>query len=122
MVWRISPRSLPWIQTAGTVTLGNIVIDKVDVPTAPAQAQRLQAVLQQQIPATGITTALDHLQTSYAVSQQIAKDQLVPVRNEPPRIVFSAEPTVLVPIDGQPSLAPLQSRARLRSVSSTRAP
>src|SRR5262245_31151789 len=30
-------------KTAGTVTLGNIVIDKVDVPTAPAQAQRLQA-------------------------------------------------------------------------------
>jgi hypothetical protein len=51
-------------KTAGTVTLGGIVIDKVDVPTAPAQAQRLQAVLQQQLPATGITTALDHLQTS----------------------------------------------------------
>ncbi len=108
-------------KTAGTVTLGNIVIDKVDVPTAPAQAQRLQAVLQQQIPATGITTALDHLQTSYAVSQQIAKDQLVPVRNEPPRIVFSAEPTVLLPIDGQPSLAPLQAAPGFERVINTRA-
>jgi hypothetical protein len=108
-------------KTAGTVTLGGIVIDKVDVPTAPAQAQRLQAVLQQQIPATGITTAFDHLQTSYAVSQDIAKDQMMPVRNDPPRIVFSAQPTVLVPVDGQPSLAPVQNAPGFQRVVNTRA-
>jgi hypothetical protein len=108
-------------KTAGTVTLGNILIDKVDVPTAPAQAQRLQAALQQQIPATGITTALDHLQTSYAVSQQIAKEQTVPVRNEPPRIAFSAQPTMLVPVDGQPSLAPVQGAPSFQRAVNTRA-
>jgi hypothetical protein len=108
-------------KTAGTVTLGSIVIDKVDVPTAPAQAQRLQAVLQQQLPATGITTALDHLQTSYVVSQEIAKDQMVPVRNDPPHIMFSAQPTVLVPIDGQPSLAPVQNAPGFTRVVNTRA-
>jgi hypothetical protein len=97
------------------------VFDKVDVPTAPAQAQRLQAALQQQIPATGITTALDHLQTSYAVSQQIAKEQTVPVRNDPPRVMFSAQPTVLVPVDGQPLLAAIPSAPGFQRVVNTRA-
>ena len=108
-------------KTAGTVTLGSITISQVDVPTAPDQAARLQGVLQQQIPATGITTALDHLQTSYAVSQQITKDQTVPVRNDPPRIVFSAQPTVLVPVDGQPVFDPLQQAPGFQRAINTRA-
>jgi hypothetical protein len=108
-------------KTAGTVTLGSITISKVDVPTAPDQAGRLQSVLQQQIPATGITTALDHLQASYAVSQQIAKDQTVPVRNDPPRIVFAAQATVLVPVDGDPVLATLQNAPGFQRVINTRA-
>src|SRR5262249_23921123 len=81
----------------------------------------LQAQLQQQIPASGMTTALDHLQTSYAVSQQVAKDQNVMVRNDPPRIVFSAQPTVMAPIDGTPALAPLQGAAGFQRVINTRA-
>ncbi|MBV8744548.1 MAG: hypothetical protein JO134_05845 [Xanthobacteraceae bacterium] len=108
-------------KTAGTVTLGSITISKVDVPTVPDQAARLQSVLQQQIPATGITTALDHLQTSYAVSQQIAKEQTVPVRNDPPRIVCSAQPTVLVPVDGDPVLGALQNAPGFQRVINTRA-
>ena len=78
-------------------------------------------MLQQQIPATGITTALDHLQTSYAVSQQIAKEQTVPVRNDPPRIVFGAQPTVLVPVDGDPVLGALQNAPGFQRVINTRA-
>ena len=108
-------------KTAGTVTLGPITISKVDVPTAPDQAARLQGVLQQQIPATGITTALDHLQASYAVSQQIAKEQTVPVRNDPPRIVFAAQPTVLVPVDGDPVLGALPNAPGFQRVINTRA-
>ncbi len=108
-------------KTAGSVTLGSITISKVDVPTAQDQAARLQTVLQQQIPTTGITTALDHLQTSYAVSQQIAKEQTVPVRNDPPRIAFSAQPTVLVPVDGDPVLGVLQNVPGFQRVINTRA-
>lgn len=108
-------------KTAGTVTLGSITISKVDVPTAPDQAARLQSVSQQQIPATGITTALDHLQTSYAVSQKIANEQTVPVRNDPPRIVFSAQPTVLVPVDGDPAVGALQNAPGFQRVINTRA-
>jgi hypothetical protein len=108
-------------KTAGIVTLNNMAIDKVDVPTAPAQAQRLQALLQQQIPATGMTTALDHLQTSYAVSQQVAKDQNIMVRNDPPRIVFSAQPTVVAPVDGTPALATVQGSPGFQRVINTRA-
>ena len=108
-------------KTVGTVTLGSITISKVDVPTAPDQAARLQSALQQQIPATGITTALDHLPTSYAVSQQIAKEQTVPVRNDPPRIVFGAQPTVLVPVDGDPVVGALQNAPGFQRVINTRA-
>ncbi|MGO4759202.1 hypothetical protein AB4212_63090, partial [Streptomyces sp. 2MCAF27] len=53
-------------KTAGLVRLHGITIDKVDAPSAPDQAAGLQAALQAQLPAAGMTVALDHLQTSYA--------------------------------------------------------
>ncbi|WP_395674274.1 hypothetical protein [Inquilinus sp.] len=91
-------------KTAGLVRVHDITIDAVEVPTAPAKVPELQKALQAQLPADGMTVALDHLQTSYAAQQQIAKQAGVPVQNDPPRIVFASAPTVLVSIDGDPVL------------------
>jgi hypothetical protein len=107
-------------KTAGLVTLSDIAVDKVDVPTAPAEASRLQSALQSRIPAQGMVVALDHLQTSYSVAQDIKKFETVEVKNEPPRIVFAMTPTVLVPIDGTPALAPVKAAAAYRRVVNSR--
>ena len=94
-------------KTAGLVRLHGITIDAVEVPTAPDKAPELQKAMQARLPPDGMTVALDHLQTSYAAQQQIAKQAGVPVQNDPPKIVFANTPTVLVSIDGDPVLRPV---------------
>jgi hypothetical protein len=108
-------------KTAGLVRLHGITIDKVDAPTAPDQAAGLQATLQAQLPAAGMTVALDHLQTSYAARQQLDAQVGVPVRNDPPHIVFAASPTVLVLIDGDPVPHPVDGAAGYQRVVNARA-
>ena len=108
-------------KTAGLVRLRDITIDAVEVPTAPDKAPDLQKALQAQLPADGMTVALDHLQTSYAAQQQIAKQAGVPVQNDPPRIVFASAPTVLVSIDGDPMLRPVDGAAGYQRVVNARA-
>ena len=45
----------------------------------------------------------------------------MPVRNDPPRIVFGAQPTVLVPVDGDPVVGALQNAPGFQRVINTRA-
>ncbi|OWJ68740.1 carbohydrate-binding family V/XII [Inquilinus limosus] len=108
-------------KTAGLVRLHGIAIDGVEVPTAPDKAPELQKALQARLPADGMTVTLDHLQTSYAAQQQIAKQAGVPVRNDPPKIVFASAPTVLVSIDGDPLLHPVDGAAGYQRVVNARA-
>ncbi|WP_343712422.1 hypothetical protein [Inquilinus sp.] len=108
-------------KTAGLVRLHGIAIDKVEVPTAPDEAPAAKRTLEAQLPAGGMTVALDHLQTSYAAQQEIEKQQGVPVKNDPPRIVFAAAPTVLVPIDGDPVLRPVSGASGFQRVVNSRA-
>lgn len=108
-------------KTAGLVRLRDITIDAVEVPTAPDKAPELQKALQARLPADGMTVALDHLQTSYAAQQEIAKQAGVPVQNDPPRIVFASTPTVLVSIDGDPVLRPVDGAAGYQRVVNARA-
>ena len=40
----------------------------------------------------------------------------IPVRNEPPKFVFSQNPALLIPIDGEPSWQPVQGTSLERAV------
>jgi len=40
-------------------------------------------------------------------SEAVKKAQIVPVRNDPPRIIYSANPSLLVLVDGPPALRPM---------------
>ncbi|MQT12600.1 carbohydrate-binding family V/XII [Segnochrobactrum spirostomi] len=92
---------------SGLVTIDNIVFEKVDAPTAPAEASRLLAILQSRTPPDGITVSLKTLQADYATTQVVDASKIVAVKNDPPRIVFTSVPTVLVPIDGKPVMKPV---------------
>lgn len=84
------------------VTLSNIAIEKVSFPTATAQQARYQTLLQS-IVARGTQVAnLDTLEASLAIRQAQVKS--VAVRNDPPQIIFSFTPALLVLIDGTPAL------------------
>lgn len=87
----------------GLVQLSQLRIDSVEVPTRPDAADMVRQALNTQLPPQGLTVPLEQLQASYAVAQQIAQSQRVPVRNEVPQILFATTPTVLVLVDGDPA-------------------
>ena len=106
---------------AGLVHLSDIRIEKVQVPTAPQEADRLRAALQARLPAEGVVTQLDALQLSYTLSRNNPAARPVAVDNAPPRIVYRTVPTVLVLVDGAPAWADVPEASGWRRVVNTRA-
>lgn len=101
--------------------LSQVSVSKVDVPTDPTQEALLKSTLQSRIPAQGWTVALDHLETSYAASKELTAELNVPVKNDPPHIVFRSVPTDLVLIAGDPVLKPVEGASTFNRVMNTRA-
>ncbi|HTK02207.1 MAG TPA: carbohydrate-binding family V/XII, partial [Bordetella sp.] len=105
---------------AGLVYVDRIRIEKIDLPTAPQDDAKLRSLLESHTPRS-LTTRLESLQTSYAVSQKLASLPSVPVRNTPPDIVFRSVPTILVLVDGKPSLYNVDGANGWQRVANTRA-
>lgn len=103
-------------KAAGLVHLDELRITSVDIPTAPDRAPEIQSLLQSRLPPSGTDAALDQLQTTYAVGQEMAKVATVEVRNDVPDIIFSAAPAALAPIDGRPVLRPLAGTQYQRAI------
>ena len=91
-------------KATGIVTLNDIEVTKVKFPTAPQQEADYLALIRRQCPAKTRTIALDHLEASFAISQAVKKARAVPVMNDPPRIIYSTTPAILVVVDGAPVL------------------
>jgi hypothetical protein len=106
---------------AGLVHLSDIRIDRVQVPTAPQEAERLRSQLEARLPASGVVTPLDALQLSYTLSRNNSAMKPVAVDNAPPRIVYRSVPTVLVLVDGAPAWADVPDASGWRRAVNTRA-
>ena len=63
---------------------------------------------------------LDHLEANLAMTRAAKESKTVAVKNDPPKIIFSAAPALLVLIDGQPALQQVPGQ-RLMRVINTRA-
>jgi hypothetical protein len=85
------------------VTLDNFQITAVKFPTLKDKEAEYQAFLQAKLPAKSKVIALDRLETALAGSDstQVASKGL-PVNNDPPRVIFTTKPSMLVLIDGTP--------------------
>lgn len=91
-------------KAAREVTLSNIRIEKVSFPTATGQQARYQALLQNIVGRGTQVADLDTMEASLAIRNAQVKS--VAVRNDPPQIIFSFAPALLVLIDGTPALRP----------------
>jgi hypothetical protein len=87
---------------ARTVALENVRIEKVTFPSAKSEEAAYQKLLQQSIPARVRTIELDRLEAALAMDEQKDKGESKPLRNDPPKLVFSTTPALLVLIDGAP--------------------
>ncbi|TJZ74793.1 hypothetical protein [Chitiniphilus eburneus] len=89
-------------KAARTATLRDAQIARVSFPTAPEKQDEYLALLRKLIPAHELVADLDHLESALAIQNAQDAQAGVPVRNDPPQILFSFGPAVLVSIDGTP--------------------
>ncbi|HEX9477234.1 MAG TPA: hypothetical protein VGA90_00650, partial [Methylomirabilota bacterium] len=98
------------------VTLEDLTVSRVDFPTVPGDGAGYQAALQRAFSEAPLTIALDRLQAELEVERAEDPDRVVAVRNDPPRIIVSQVPALLVRVDGQPVLRPVAGSAYLRVI------
>jgi hypothetical protein len=98
------------------VTLENVRIENVHFPSARDKEAAFTKFMEQHIPPKVRTIELDRLETALAKREAQEKGESKPFRNEPPRIVFSTVPAILVPIDGAPAYRPVSGTAYERVV------
>lgn len=85
------------------VTLDNFQITAVNFPTLKDREAEYKAFLQTKLPAKSKVIALDRLESALAASDDSqAAIKGVPVNNDPPRVIFTTNPSMLVLVDGPP--------------------
>ena len=102
-----------------TVVFENLKITKSDFPTLPDHGASYAAELQTEVANKVRTIALDRLTASLALNG--VKPPTVPVQNNPPQIIVSESPAILVPIDGTPVLKAVPGNSRFQRVINTHA-
>jgi hypothetical protein len=89
---------------ADHVSVLDVKVDRVRFPKiTPEQEQAFAAVLQQEIPKWQLGSSYERFIENLKIAEQERKSA-EGIRNEPPKILFATEPTVLVLLDGQPQL------------------
>jgi hypothetical protein len=101
---------------ARTVTLDGLRIARVRFPSAAAQEASYKALLDQHVPKRVRTIELDRLEAALATIEAREKGEKKPLRNEPPRIVFSTTPAILIPIAGAPVYRPVSNTVYARMI------
>ena len=89
------------------VTLDQFTLTKTKFPTRPDMDQSYLDLLSQQLPQTARSIPLDHLEAVFVASSEAAKALTVQVNNDTPQIIYSTQPSILVLVDGPPTLKPL---------------
>ncbi len=118
MVW-ISART-ETNRTSGIVTIHDLAITKADFPTATDRGGEYLVVLRQQLAAKSWQVPPERLQSDMAIDRAVQRGGSQPLKNDPPKIVFSERPSILVPIDGAPVLREVPGTG-LQRVVNTRA-
>jgi uncharacterized protein (TIGR03000 family) len=98
------------------VTLEDIQVTRVNFPSLPDKGQSYLPLLQKQVPQTGRTLSLERLEAGLAVTQAESQASKVPLRNDPPEIIVSTQPAILVLVDGPPALRQVAGSNLLRVI------
>jgi hypothetical protein len=101
------------------VTLEEISLTRSNFPTLADNGASYRSELQQRFTGATRTIALDRLEDSLAASGTV-KPGGFPVKNDPPRIIVSYSPAILIPISGMPVLQDVPD-TRFERVINTRA-
>lgn len=106
-------------RSARTVTLENLNITKSNFPLLPDHGAAYMAELQAKLGSGEHTISLDRLQASLAAAG--IKPPATPVKNDPPQILISNTPAILVPTAGAPVIKAAPENNRFQRVINTHA-
>src|SRR6266576_1355025 len=94
-------------KAARLVTLDDIAVTRASFPSAPTLQSDYLTLIRKHVPQVTKTIALDHLEAAYAVSEAVKQARAVPVKNDPPEIIYTTTPALLVLVDGPPVFRPV---------------
>jgi hypothetical protein len=97
--------------------LSDFKVEKIEFPSSTELAADYQKVLEQRMPRSAATLSLDRVQAALAITEaQAAGAKPQPVKNDPPRVIFSTTPALLVLVDGKPVLRSVDGSSLLRVI------
>lgn len=101
-----------------TVEILELTVNKVHFPNATEeQAQKLAELLEKDIPTWDLTMSLDRLLVSLELVEK-ENNASQDLKNDPPKIIFTTTPSMLITIDGEPKLQKIEN-TNLQSVINT---
>ena len=101
------------------VELSDIQVTKVNFPTAPEKTEAYLEIMRANTEPTR-TVSLGRIEANLAITQADKKGEAVPLKNDPPKIVYRSTPAILVIIDGDPALRPVEGASGLQRVINTK--
>ncbi len=104
-----------------TVVFEDLDITKIDFPTLPDRGASFTGELRREFAAKVRTMSLDSLMASLAAAGVKPETMTVAVANNPPQVIVSNVPAILVPIDGAPVWKPVPSDSSVQRLINTRA-
>lgn len=101
------------------VSLEDLSLSRASFPTLPDHGLDVLRQLRTQLPTVMASMSLPLLEGELAASGTV-KPQAAKVNNQPPRVIVSNSPAILIPIDGVPAIRPV-ANTRFERVINTQA-
>jgi len=106
-------------KVARMVSFEDLKVPKAIFPSAPDQEGLYLRILQNSIMPKARLLSLDRFETALAVMEAQQDIEALPLKNDPPQILFSTVPAILVYVDGDPAYRPVKD-SKLERVVNTR--
>lgn len=99
-----------------TVLLEDLKVTGATFPAAQPRQSELTDAIRQSLPDWPHTISLDRLLADLAITQAQTSTESVQLNNEPPKIIYSRVPAVLILIDGEPVFRPVATTPYTRVI------
>src|ERR1051325_8894605 len=90
------------------VTLSDFKVQNLSLPMAPDKVAAFEAAFQSRADKQVNVIALDRLLADMAINHATTNDAAFDVKNDPPQVLFSTRPALLVLVDGAPVFRPVR--------------
>lgn len=90
------------------VAFEDVTIKEANFPSATSLQAVLLSAVRDSVPSWPRTVSLDRLLADLAITQAQAKTESIRLKNDPPTVILSKTPAVLILIDGEPVYRPVE--------------